>query len=101
MKKKIEFFSQKLLSDTHSEFVFLPSIQTNHYSKVHGRYEWMNVFSVKFLIWEFGFSITGTQELKKTKGSVISNSEDIGYFEHPSYEQQTSVPEKQIGDLEL
>lgn len=100
MKTKIEFFSQELLGDTHSEFVFLPSIQTNYYSEVQGKYEWMSVFSIKFLIWEFGFSITKLKKQKKSKKILSSNADEIYYFEHPTHEQTTSVPEKQIEDLE-
>jgi hypothetical protein len=99
MKTKIEFFSQKLFSDTHREFVFLPSIQYNHYSEVQGIYEWMNVFSIKFLIWEFGFSITKLKKQKKFNTIVSSNIDEINFSEHSTNEQYTSVPEKQIEDL--
>jgi hypothetical protein len=37
---------------------------------------------------------------KKTKELKNINEDSLDYFEHPSYEQETSVPEKQIEDIE-
>jgi hypothetical protein len=37
---------------------------------------------------------------KKVKELKNSNEDGINYFEHPNYEQHTSVPEKQIEDIE-
>jgi hypothetical protein len=37
---------------------------------------------------------------KKTKELKNINEDSLNYFEHPTYEQHTSVPEKQIEDIE-
>lgn len=100
MKTKIDLFIHELFADTHKEIVFLPSIQYNRYGEVHSRYEWMKVMSIKFLIWEFGVSFTKIKKQKKS-GIVDSyNVEETNYIEYPNFEQTTSVPEKQIDDLE-
>ena len=38
--------------------------------------------------------------LKRVKELKNSNEDGMDYFEHPNYEQHTSVPEKQIEDIE-
>ena len=39
-------------------------------------------------------------KFKKTKELKNINEDSLNYFEHPTYEQHTSVPEKQIEDIE-
>jgi hypothetical protein len=97
MKTRFNLFAQKLFGPTHSEIVIPVSVQFNRYSKVHHKYEWMSVFSIKFLLWEFGFAITKLESVKNKKVKFI-NEELVNYSEEPYMSQSTSVPEKQIGD---
>lgn len=99
MKILFNLFAQKLYGPTHSEVVLLNSFQINHYSKVQDKYEWMTVFSIKILLWEFGFAITKIEKKTKKKLMVI-NEDSINYSEEELIGQVTSVPEKQIGDVE-
>jgi len=71
MKTRFNLFAQKLFGPTHSEIVIPVSVQFNRYSKVHHKYEWMSVFSIKFLLWEFGFAITKLEYVKNKKVKFI------------------------------
>ena len=97
MKTRFNLFAQSLYGPTHSELVLPFSIQLNNYSKVQNKHDWMSVFSIKFLIWEFGFAITKLPKIK-TKKIHSTNFDCVNYSEEPHSNQLTSVPEKQIGD---
>ena len=97
MKTRFNLFAQKLFGPTHSEVVIPFSVQINRYSKVQHKYEWMGVFSIKFIFWEFGFAITKLETIKNKKVEFY-NEESVNYSEEPFINQTTSVPEKQIGD---
>ena len=97
MNTKFNLFAHSLYGPTHSELVIPFSLQLNSYSKVQHKYEWMVVFSIKSLFWEFGFAVTKLDTIKMKKFHNV-NGDEINYSEEPCTGQITSVPEKQIGD---